>query len=343
MLFSFFRGQTSFMHKFVRELITEWRRLKLPFSAETVIVAVSGGADSLSLLLALDELKTAKKLDLRLIVAHFDHGLRGEQSDADATFVKKLAEKLGYELVSEKGELEKTGNLEQNARTARYDFLGRVAQTSQAFAVLTAHTLNDQAETFLINLIRGSGSAGLSAMPKIRPLQTDDGDGANNGSQTLLIRPLLGWAMRDDTENFCREKGVDFRQDIMNDDAKFTRVRVRKELIPMLKAFNPRIISTLAKTAEIISNEDLKIDEKLPETLSLKTLRPLSRSELYKTLRQWIKQYRGNLRGLDLKHIEAIEKLIFSTKSGKTVELPDEMTVVKQNGNLYIGVKSVEN
>lgn len=331
------------MHKFVRELITEWRRLKLPFSAETVVVAVSGGADSVSLLLALDELKKAKKIDLRLIVAHFDHGLRGEQSDADAAFVKQLTETLGHEFVSEKGVIEKNGNLEQNARTARYDFLNRVAESSQAFAVLTAHTLNDQAETFLINLIRGSGAAGLSAMPKTRPLLADDDNGDDDRSRTLLVRPLLGWAMRSDTEKFCREKDVDFRQDAMNDDAKFTRVRVRKELIPMLKTFNPRIVSTLAKTAEIISNEAPKNQETLPETLSLKTLRPLSRATLYTTLRQWLKQYRGNLRGLDLKHIEAIEKLIFSEKSGKTVELSNGMTVVKQNGNLYIGVKSVEN
>lgn len=331
------------MHKFVRELITEWRRLKLPFSAETVVVSVSGGADSVSLLLALDELKKAKKIDLRLIVAHFDHGLRGEQSDADAAFVKNLAETLGHEFVSEKGVIEKNGNLEQNARTARYDFLNRVAESSQAFAVLTAHTLNDQAETFLINLIRGSGAAGLSAMPKTRPLLADDDNGDDDRSRTLLVRPLLGWAMRSDTEKFCREKDVDFRQDAMNDDAKFTRVRVRKELIPMLKTFNPRIVSTLAKTAEIISNEAPKNQETLPETLSLKTLRPLSRATLYTTLRQWLKQYRGNLRGLDLKHIEAIEKLIFSEKSGKTVELSNGMTVVKQNGNLYIGVKSVEN
>lgn len=331
------------MHKFVRELITEWRKLKLPFSGETIVVAVSGGADSVGLLLALDELKKAKKLDLRLVVAHFDHGLRGEESDADAAFVKKLTETLRYELVSEKGNLEKTGNLEQNARAARYDFLGRVAENAQAFAVLTAHTLNDQAETFLINLIRGSGSAGLSAMPKIRPLKSNNEAESAVKPHSLLVRPLLGWAMRSDTENFCREKNVDFRQDAMNEDTKFTRVRVRKELLPMLKTFNPRIVSTLAKTAEIISAEEQKAAEELSETLSLKTLRPLSKPKLYATLRQWIKEYRGNLRGLDLKHIEAIEKLIFSSKSGKTVELPDGMTVVKQNGNLYIGVKSVEN
>lgn len=331
------------MHKFVRELITEWRRLKLPFSAETVIIAVSGGADSLSLLLALDELIKAKKLDLRFIIAHFDHGLRGEESDADAGFVNQLASDLGYDFFSEKGNISANGNLEQNARRSRYDFLYRIAVANEAFAVLTAHTLNDQAETFLINLLRGSGSDGLSSMPKIRQLVSAKGDQNHDRKQPLLIRPMLGWALRRDAEEFCNKKGIEFRHDAMNEDTAFTRVRVRKELIPLMSTFNPQIIKTLAKTAEIISTDNQpETGEKLPETLMLKALKLLPRHTLYQTLRQWIKQYRGNLRGLDLKHIEAVADLINSHKSGRTVELPDGLNIVKRKGILYIGVKSVE-
>lgn len=152
------------MHKFVRNLITEWRRLDLPFEGGTVLVAVSGGADSVSLLLAIHDLIQRKKLGHRIVAAHFDHGLRGAESDADATFVRELTTKLGNELVLKHGKVAAKGNLEQNARDARYAFLTETAQNLDAFAVLTGHTINDQAETFLLNLIRGSGIAGLAGM-----------------------------------------------------------------------------------------------------------------------------------------------------------------------------------
>ncbi len=152
------------MNDFTRQLITEWRKLELPFEGKTIIVAISGGADSVSLALALDELKNRKKLDLRFVLAHFNHNLRGRESDADEEFVKNLAEKFNFELALGSGEISKNENLEQSARRARYDFLTATAENLKAFAVLTAHTLNDQAETFLINLIRGSGLEGLGAI-----------------------------------------------------------------------------------------------------------------------------------------------------------------------------------
>ena len=146
------------MDNFTRQLLTEWRKLELPFADKTVIIAISGGADSVSLALALHDLKVRNKLDLRFILAHFNHHLRGEESKRDEEFVKNLAEKFGFELIIGKGEISKNENLEQSARKARYDFLTETAENLKVFAVLTAHTLNDQAETFLINLIRGSES-----------------------------------------------------------------------------------------------------------------------------------------------------------------------------------------
>ena len=158
------------MHSFVRNLITEWRRLGLPFEGETVIVAVSGGADSVSLLLAIADLGRRKKIDHRIVAAHCNHGLRGVESDADQELVRVLAEKLGIDFVSEYIKISKKGNLEQNARDARYAILRKIADDEKAFAVLTGHTINDQAETFLLNLIRGSGTDGLANafVPTIR-------------------------------------------------------------------------------------------------------------------------------------------------------------------------------
>ena len=227
---------------------------------KTIIIAISGGADSVSLALALHDLKVQKKLDLRFVLAHFNHHLRGEESKRDEEFVKNLAEKFDFELVIGKGEISKNENLEQSARKARYEFLTETAENLKAFAVLTAHTLNDQAETFLINLIRGSGLEGLGAIKKIRKLSIESRSEEkskieNRKSKILLIRPLLSWAKRIDTENFCRLNEIEFRYDSMNEDLAFKRVRIRKVLLPLLQDFNPKIIENLAQTAFLLQQD----------------------------------------------------------------------------------------
>jgi tRNA(Ile)-lysidine synthase len=363
------------MHGFVRNLITEWRRLELPFSGETFIVAVSGGADSISLILALNELKKREKLNHRFIVAHFNHMLRAGASDADEDFVRRLAVEHGLELAVGHGHISQKGNLEQNARNARYDFLTKTAESAKAFAILTGHTVNDQAETFLMNLIRGSGPDGLSGMRAIRKLGDAKAQGQvdakisedNNSpflpispSPLLLTRPLLTWATRRATENFCHEMGVEYRYDTMNEDLTFKRVRIRKLLIPMLEDFNPKIIETLAKTASLMREASEEEGERrkpgnaetgklgpssagpINDQLALKDLKSLKKTDLYELLRNWIKQHRGNLRGIEMKHIEAIERLIQSRKSGKTAELPDRKAVVKHGGVLRFEDLKVE-
>jgi tRNA(Ile)-lysidine synthase len=311
------------MHKFVRNLITEWRRLGLLLSSETVVVAVSGGADSVSLLLALIDLKTRKKLDLRIVAAHFDHNLRPESGE-DEAFVKALAEEHAVEFAAGRMDETREGNLEEFARRERYKFLKSTAVKKKAFAVLTGHTKNDQAETFLINLIRGSGVTGLGAMRPVREL----------ASATLLVRPLLSWATRSDTEAFCRDSGVVYRTDSMNDDKRFTRVRIRKELIPKLEEYNPKIVDTLARTAEMLAELEPQAADESPESLDLRDLKTLERPELYRTLRSWLRSRRGHLRRLEMNHIESIARLISSSKSGKRAELPGGEQVIKQNGRL---------
>jgi tRNA(Ile)-lysidine synthase len=344
------------MNNFLRNFITGWRRLDLPERGGIYIAAVSGGADSVSLLLALHELAAAKKLDHRFVIAHFNHGLRGRESEQDEEFVRDLTVKYGFELAVGHGKIEREGNLEQNARRARYEFLRQTAENLHAAGVLTGHTMNDQAETFLINLIRGSGIDGLSGMKAIRGLKSkvqspkseDQRSKAQDQSPepkeqslfdegVLLIRPLLNWAKRSDTENFCHEMGVEYRYDTMNEDLGFRRVRIRKVLIPMLEDFNPKIIETLAKTASLMRDGGGSSGEAAAEPadkLALKDLKTLEKADLYRILRAWLEQHRGNLRGLELKHIEAIESLINSRKSGKTVELPGGETIVKENGVL---------
>ncbi len=346
------------MHTFSRKLLTEWRKLEQPFADKTFVVAVSGGADSVGLLLALHELRKLKKLNLRFVAAHFNHDLRGDESDADAEFVKSLTVKLDFELALGKKKVASAGNLEQNARNARYDFLSETAENVHADGILTAHTLNDQAETFLHNLMRGSGLQGLGGM---KPVTIPDSrfQIPDSGEQSgiRLVRPLLNWAMREDTENYCHLRGVEFRRDSMNEDLKFNRVRIRKILLPMLQDFNPKIIETLAQTATLLREENefldaemRKINEKPQsteetknkgqrtkdeqESLPLKDLRDLFPSMRKRILRDWLKRRRGDLRSLDAKHFAAIENLIFSRKSGKTVELPNGEILLKNDGHL---------
>lgn len=342
------------MHKFVRNLLTEWRRLNLPFANETVLIAVSGGADSVALTLALNDLQQAKKLNLNFVAAHFNHGLRGAESGADEKFVKDLSEKIEFKFITKirnrKSEIRnQKGNLEQNAREARYDFLRQTAEEENAFAVLTAHTVNDQAETLLLNLIRGSGIEGLGGMRKIRELEKiakfSQSEIRNPKSKIVLVRPLLGWAKREDTENFAHEKEIDFRQDSMNADEKFSRVKIRKKLIPMMRELNPKIVETLARTAFLLqkdASQSSVIDNQLTENLSIKELQNLSQSELYEDLRRWLKMMRGNLRRITSAHIQAIERLISSRKSGRKAELPGGDLVIKKGGEIFFEKSKVE-
>ncbi|MCW5958944.1 MAG: tRNA lysidine(34) synthetase TilS [Pyrinomonadaceae bacterium] len=336
------------MNNFVKNLITEWRNLDLPFEDATFVAGVSGGADSVSLALALAELKRLGKLKLRFVIGHADHGLRGTESEKDAEFVRDFAAAHGFELAVEKLEIDKaSGNLEQAARTARYDFLSNLAVRVGAKGVLTAHTLNDQAETFLMNLIRGSGLDGLAGM---RAFRVFDKLGINTDRETLIIRPLLTWASRDLTEQFCRESAVDFRYDSMNEDLAFQRVRIRKVLIPLLKDFNPKIIERLANTSFVLQEEldqiESMFDREVPiaeflidDALKLKNFRELPSAVRRKLVRKWLSCARGSLRGISTLHIEAVDNLAISRKSGKISELPGGDRVMRQGGLLVYSRK----
>jgi len=208
------------------------------------VVGVSGGADSTALLLALQEPKSAGKLSVKICVAHLDHKLR-KTSAQDARWVSDLAAKLGYDCVIGRAKVAELArahndNLEQAAREARYAFLERTAKRKSAKYVLTAHTMDDQAETVLLRLMRGSAGSGLGGMDAVRTM------GASTSIK--LVRPLL-WARRSDTENYCRFRKTQFLVDEMNSDAGFSRVRVRQQLLPLMQSFNNRIVEAISRTA----------------------------------------------------------------------------------------------
>jgi tRNA(Ile)-lysidine synthase len=232
-----------------------------------------------------------------------------------------------------------TGNIEQAARLARYEFLLTTAESLDAFCILTGHTIDDQAETFLINLLRGSGLKGLSAMKIER--------GFHVGSEVRLVRPLLRWARRADTEAFCADLKIRYMEDSMNDDTSFNRVRIRKEVLPLLGEFNPNIVETLNRTAEtlleshsaityLIGDNTTLNDAVSTEKLKLSVLVQLPPEVRRVIVRSWLSNNRVDLRGITNAHITAVVALAVSRKSGKTVELPRGGKIVKGNGWLEL-------
>ena len=338
------------MDSFTRNLVTEWRKLELLNEDGNMLVAVSGGADSCSLALGLAELKKRNKLQNKFIAAHFNHKIRGKESDEDAVFTESFANDLGFEFVlgEQKEAFAEDQNLEQSARYARYNFLSKIAVEHDCSGVLTAHTQNDQAETFLLNLIRGSGIEGLSAMKPIRIFNDYlCFDNSKSPKDLFLIRPILNWAKREDTVEFANKKGITFRDDSMNQNIDFSRVRIRKELLPILSSYNPKIIETLVNTsnvlaydAEILHSIENDVDITSLQLL-LKDLRKQKKTMLFRLLRGWLKNIRGNLKGIDQKHISAIVSLICSEKSGSVCELPNHEKIVKKNGQImFVADKS---
>ena len=341
------------LSNFARNLLESWRHLSLPADAN-VVVAVSGGADSTALMLAIEELINTNQIRPTATIAHLDHGLRAASAD-DARWVSQLAKAHGFEVVSRRVALKrqrKTDNLEQAARKARYAFLEKVAKSRHATFVLTAHTMDDQAETVLMRLLRGSAAEGLSGIPKIRPIA--------RGSKVMLARPLVNWARRLDTEKYCVRRGVEYLTDEMNDDDAFMRVRVRKQLVPLMESFNNRIVETLSRTAVLLEEDAAALAEKARHLLELAVnaggnagsetnearlnvdvLLAQAPAVRRRALREWLARYRGDLRRLEKVHLLAVDELLQNATSGRTVELPGGIRVVRRRGVLELSGKKM--
>jgi tRNA(Ile)-lysidine synthase len=328
------------LSQFSRMLLSECRKLRLPNSGETVVVAVSGGADSTALLLAIDELRKYHKLHATICVAHLDHRLR-KTSGKDAKWVAALAEKLGYRSIIGR------------SKVAEYAFLERTAKRVSASYVLTGHTMDDQAETVLLRLMRGSASYGLAGMDAVRPI-------AKN-SPIKLARPLL-WARRIDTENYCRTRKTEFLADEMNEDQSFARVKVRKQLLPLMQSFNNRIAEALTRTAAQLREDDAVLfkdsdallkraavsnqesnceSETKPPTLDVKVLANEPPALRRRALRQWLSDARGSTRRLEMVHLLAVEKLLEGSAGGRVVELPNGGRVRRRRNRLEFESENV--
>ncbi len=304
---------------------------------DRVAAAVSGGADSVALLEALLELR--ERLGLELVVAHFNHRLRGSESDADAEFVSKLAKRHGLPFLCESAEVaaeawRRRSNLESVARELRYGFLRSLVDRGEARKVATGHTADDQAETVLARFLRGSGTRGLAGI-----FPVVDG---------WLVRPLLA-ERRDAVRAWLEARGIGWREDSSNRDLRLTRNRLRAEALPLLEGYNPRLIEHLTAIAEIAQDEEQHWNRRAAELLSqmesrggppcppastkqnkdagtvLKLPRApfvqLDRAEQRHLLRAALERA-GHRQRLELAHIEALRRLALAGQSGQRVELP---------------------
>jgi tRNA(Ile)-lysidine synthase len=288
---------------------TAVRRYGLLRKGDVVLAAVSGGADSVALLAALHELRGELGIELR--AAHLDHGLRGAESTADREFVEALARDLAVPLTVEATQLP-PGNVEAQARRARYDFLARAAASAGATKIATAHTVDDQAETVLLRLVRGAGRRGLGG---IRP---------RRGS---IIRPLL-LCDRVQVRHFLAARGLAWRRDRSNFDYALARTRARFGYLPALaRELNPRLARALARLADVLREEDVLLDgiaatvPRVGDGVDLDVLRALEAPIARRVIRRWWRRA-GSARRLALGHVEAVLELAARARGGGRVRVP---------------------
>ena len=240
------------------QLREQTQRRKMLRAGDRVGVAISGGADSVALLRLLLELRD--ELGIVISGVHFNHGLRGAESDADEDFVGELLRKHDLEFFVERSPAvggavasdALTGRgIEADARDLRYAFFGHLLRNGEVTRIATAHTLDDQAETVLLRMIRGTGVHGLRGI-----LPSRSATGLREADSSEIVRPLLG-VHRTEIEAYLRKLGQGWREDSSNQSMEFTRNRVRHELLPWLEEqFNPEIKQRLAELAEVALEED---------------------------------------------------------------------------------------
>lgn len=297
---------------------------------DRLLVAVSGGADSIALLHLLSRL--AHSYPLQLHVAHLNHSLRGKESDEDAEFVQKYSDALNIPAAVVKKDIASMAkgmkrSKQDAARFVRYQVLGEIAFREKCGWIVTAHQADDQAETFLMRLIRGSGSRGLGAIPKKRG---------------KIIRPVLHLT-REEILDYLRKNQISYREDSSNLLPVYFRNQIRQELVPLLKRYNPNIVKVLGHETEIFSEDEKYIEERVqrampgiaqlpgPNRANLKIAPFLKHPVSFQRgiLRSLFFHLKGGLINLHFVHIEQIIHLAEKGLTGKSVHLPEGIVVYK--------------
>lgn len=311
-------------------------------SGDKVLAAVSGGADSVCMLHVLNELKT--KLNIEIYCAHLNHGLRGEAADSDEAFVSRLCKKLGVKFFAKRVNVaeiaaEQKQTVEEAGRNARYEFFAELCAKYKLNRIATAHNKNDNAETVLMRILRGTGTDGLGGIPHKR----EDG----------VIRPLLN-VSRCEIEKYCSENSLAFCTDATNADNDYTRNKIRNELIPyLMREFNPEICDSLARLAETVGADAgfiggyaerlydrlcSPLPNKKPVSLHVESLKMVDKAIVSRVVRIAAGKAVEGVK-LEKKHVDSVLELMCG-QTGAAVDLPQGLRAEVQYGWIVFSDKN---
>lgn len=307
--------------------ITQFNMLK---KGDSIVVGVSGGADSICLLDVLNSLKEEYRLSLTVV--HINHNIRGKDADSDEEYVIYTAEKYGlpYKVFSysvEKMAREKGIGTEEMGRSLRYKAFYEVAGNEGKIAV--AHNINDNCETMLMNFMRGTGLKGLSGIAPVRG---------------QIIRPLIA-ITKDEIISYCNEKGLKYCNDYTNDEEIYTRNKLRLNIIPQLeKAFNKNLASTLFRTSNIIRSEEEYIEKEslaaynncleANHRLNINKLEAYDRVIQRRAVRIGFRDFLEDLHDISYDHVSSV-LMLMDGESGRVAELPQGLRAIREHNSLY--------
>jgi tRNA(Ile)-lysidine synthase len=315
----------------IKKTIQRYRMLS---SGDKVIVAVSAGPDSICLLDLLNGF--SGELGISLIVAHFDHGLRGDEDEFETELSRDMAQSMGLPFETEKAShlYKDIPSLEDRARTARYSFLENVRIKYKAQKIAMGHNLNDQAETVLMRLLRGTGTSGLAGIPPVR-------DGR-------IIRPLID-VTRDEVMDYIKANDLPYAVDSSNDSRKHLRNRIRHELVPVMLQYQPRLLERLGTFSNVMRSDDAFLESMALDwidkesikagnkeiSVAVSPLRNLPSALKTRVIRNLIKQIDGSFYPVEYDHVESVLKLLDNNQPQCYVDLPNGIVVKKTYQTLY--------
>jgi len=308
---------------------------------DKILLGVSGGPDSVFLTYFLNSVKN--KLGIKLFIAHMDHGVRGAASKKDADFVRRIAKKLKLKFITSKAKIKKSKlSLEEILREARYDFFRKSCKKLKINMVVTAHTLDDQAETVFMRVIKGSALKGLVG---IHPVRRD--------KKIKFVRPLLE-IEKEEIINYLKTRKISYRIDRTNLENKFLRNRIRNEIFPYLLSVNPRIKRSLFNLSESL-REDFEFIElekerrknilkkgKKEHYIFLKDMLLQPKAIQREITREALKLIGANVKKLTYRHWMDVDNFIRKTPKNKSIDLPDGVKIRKKENSLTFSRRTIQ-
>ncbi len=317
---------------FLEQVTTTIARHEMLAPGHRVLVAYSGGADSTVLLHVLH------RLDYEVVAGHVHHGLRGEEADAEEAHAAAFAATMGIPFAVRHADAraiaeEQKLSLEAAAREVRYRLLEEMAQEASAERIATGHTADDQAETVLLHLVRGTGPTGLSGIPPVRG---------------QVVRPLLH-VTHAEVRAYAASENLSFRTDSSNRDRRFTRNRIRHDVLPALAEMQPNVVGAVCRLAEIMREENAFLSSLVEQMvqsivvwgeeearMTLHDLHSLPTALQRRLLRRVIAIARDRETDIEFERIEAVVELVAQGQTGAVIELPDGLEARRSYGEITI-------